>query len=82
MTSTITTSKTKSGKVVQVAVIPVELVDGEGLERMQWLATAIAQGLGCPHYRVVSATGAVVSVGKVAAPTAKEEKAAERIHGY
>ena len=71
-------SKTKSGKVARVAVIPSDLVSTEGLERMHWLATATAQEHGCSHYRVVR-DGQVIAAGKAGALPTQEQTA--RTHG-
>lgn len=69
----IITSKTKSGKAVQVAVIPAEMVGT--LERMHWDATAIAREKSCAHYRVVDQTGRVISHGKAGALPTQEQTA-------
>jgi hypothetical protein len=79
MDITIATSKTKSGKAVQVAIIPSDLVMGDGPERMHWLATAAAQARGCTHYRVVGSNGQLVATGKAGALPTQEQTA--RTHG-
>lgn len=63
MTNRVTTvtSKTKSGKSIQVAVIPVEMTPG--LE-IQYKASEIALAHGCTHYRVVKADGSIYAGGK------------------
>lgn len=75
----VTTSKTKSGKVARVAVIPEELVNTGGPERMHWLATDIAQENKCSHYRVVSESGQLLASGKAGAQPTQEQTA--RTHG-
>ena len=77
--TTTTTSKTKSGKTVQVAIIPAALVSSDGPERMHWLATEIAQARGCSHYRVVAAGGQLVASGKAGTLPTQEQTA--RTHG-
>ncbi len=72
-------SRTKSGKTVQVAVIPAALVSSEGAERMHWRATAVAQKHGCSHYRVVSESGQLVASAKAGALPTQEQTA--RTHG-
>jgi hypothetical protein len=76
---TVAQSKTKSGKIAQVAVIPEALVIGEGPEGMHWRSVELAQARGCSHYRVVAADGRIVMLAKAGAlPT---EAQIARTHG-
>lgn len=79
METTTTKSKTKSGKEVNVAIIPDSLVMSEGPERAHWRATEIAQQNNCTHYRVVSSTGAILLIGKAGALPTEAQTA--RTHG-
>lgn len=59
------TSKTKTGKEIQVAIIPAEMIDGryEGLVFTGRAADAskVAIENGCTHYRVMLGGRAVMS---------------------
>lgn len=61
-TITTITSRSKSGKALQVALIPVALMRSHDPERRNYEASALAVSVGCgPRaWRLVDDTGAVV----------------------
>jgi hypothetical protein len=61
-------SKSKSGKAIQVAVIPESELGGATQERAHWAAVDICRALGCSNYRIVDAQGLVIASNKAGAP--------------
>ena len=60
-TVTTTTSKTKSGATIKVALVPQDMAPGlEG----QYAAGDLAASHGCTHYRIVDVAGRILSAGK------------------
>ena len=60
-TITITTSKTKSGATIKVALVPQDMAPSiEG----QYAASDLAVSHGCTHYRIVDTAGRILSAGK------------------
>ena len=60
-TINITTSKTKSGATIKVALVPQDMAPGiEG----QYAASDLAASHGCTHYRIVDTAGRILSAGK------------------
>lgn len=70
----------KSGRPIQVCVVSLDELAPEhrGLEARQYRAAEMAAQAGCGHYRVVDATGAVLSTGRAAQPLLSRDEAAAR----